>query len=166
MRVCILGNSLSGLTLAKALVNQNVYVDIFMPEKTLKINKTRTIGISKSNIKFFNKNIINLEKIIWKLNRIEIFSDNDKNEKVLNFEDNKEYLFSIVRYYELFDDSGKIKKHKKINPINLEGQLKTLRNDLTVEEVESVCHFLRKIWNYNTKTRITIKEALRDEFLN
>jgi len=103
MRVCILGNSLSGLTLAKALVNQKIYVDIFMPEKTLKINKTRTIGISKSNIKFFNKNIINLEKIIWKLNRIEIFSDNHKNEKVLNFEDNKEYLFSIVRHYELFN---------------------------------------------------------------
>ena len=122
MRVCILGNSLSGLTLAKALVNQNVYVDIFMPEKTLKINKTRTIGISKSNIKFFNKNIINLEKIIWKLNRIEIFSDNDKNEKVLNFEDNKEYLFSIVRYYELFDillnDLSKNRFFKKKKSLN------------------------------------------------
>ena len=78
----------------------------------------------------------------------------------------KEVSERSERYYELFDDSGKIKKHKKINPINLEGQLKTLRNDLSVEEVESVCHFLRKIWNYNTKTRITIKEALRDEFLN
>ena len=78
----------------------------------------------------------------------------------------KEVSERSERYYELFDDSGKIKKHKKINPINLEGQLKTLRNDLSVEEVESVCYFLRKIWNYNTKTRITIKEALRDEFLN
>ena len=44
-----------------------------------------------------------MKKIIWKLNKIEIFSDNYKNEKILNFEDNKEYLFSIVRNYELLN---------------------------------------------------------------
>ena len=81
MRVCILGTGLSSLSLAKALVNQKIYVDVFMPEKNLKINKTRTIGISKSNVKFFNNNIIDIEKLIWKINKIEIFSDNYKNEK-------------------------------------------------------------------------------------
>ena len=29
MRVCILGSGLSALTLAKALVNQNIFVDFF-----------------------------------------------------------------------------------------------------------------------------------------
>ena len=67
MRVCILGNGLSSLTLAKSLVNQKIYVDVFYSKKTYSINKTRTIGISKSNVEFFNEKIINIEKIIYKL---------------------------------------------------------------------------------------------------
>ena len=33
MRVCILGNGLSSLTLAKSLVNQKIYVDVLYPKK-------------------------------------------------------------------------------------------------------------------------------------
>ena len=72
MTVCILGNGLTALTLAKALVNHEIKVDVFLNKKNLKINDSSTIGITKDNIDFFNKNIINLEKIIWKLNKIEI----------------------------------------------------------------------------------------------
>ena len=53
MRVCILGAGLSSLTLAKALVNQNIYVDLYAQKKINSLNKSRTIGISKSNIEFF-----------------------------------------------------------------------------------------------------------------
>jgi len=96
MKVCIVGNSLSVLSLAKALVNLNIYVDILSPKKIDKPDKSRTIGISKSNIEFINKHIINIHKIIWKVNKIEIYSDNLKNKKLLNFENNDE-LFSIVK---------------------------------------------------------------------
>ncbi len=99
MRVCILGGNLSGLTLAKALVNQKIYVDLLHTKKMYQINKTRTIGISKKNIEFLNKNIIDLKKIFWKLKKIEIFSDNLGNEKLLNFENNNEYLFSIAKNF-------------------------------------------------------------------
>ena len=85
MTVCIIGSGLSALTLAKALVNKKIYVDIFMSKKKNQINKSRTIGISKSNFDYFNKNIINIEKLIWKLKKIEIFSENLKNEKILEF---------------------------------------------------------------------------------
>ena len=88
MRVCILGYGLSSLTLAKALVNQNIYVEIICQKKNHKINLSRTLGISKSNINFFNENIINIEKLLWKLKKIEIYTDNLKNEKLLNFEQN------------------------------------------------------------------------------
>ena len=37
MKVCILGNGLSSLTLAKALVNQNIYVELIAPKKNLKM---------------------------------------------------------------------------------------------------------------------------------
>ena len=90
MKVCILGNSLSSLALAKALVNKNIHVDLWTSKKNNQPDKSRTIGISKSNVDFFNKYVVNIEKISWKLNKIEIFTDNLKNEKLLNFE-NSDY---------------------------------------------------------------------------
>jgi 2-octaprenyl-6-methoxyphenol hydroxylase len=101
MRVCILGYGLSSLTLAKALVNQNIYVEIICQKKNQKINLSRTLGISKSNINFFNENIINIEKLLWKLNKIEIYTDNLKNEKLLNFEKNDDQIFSIIKNHKL-----------------------------------------------------------------
>ena len=102
MKVCILGNGLSSLTLAKALVNQNIYVELITQKKNLKIDQSRTLGISKSNTDFFKKNIINIEKLLWKLKRIEIYTDNLKNEKLLNFENDNEQIFSIIKNHELY----------------------------------------------------------------
>ena len=50
MRVCILGSGLTALTLAKALVNQNIFVDLISSNKNHKINHSRTIGISKLSL--------------------------------------------------------------------------------------------------------------------
>ena len=52
MNVCILGTGLTSLTLAKALVNLGINVDLVSNEKKKKKDK-RTIGISRSNIDFF-----------------------------------------------------------------------------------------------------------------
>ena len=101
MTVCILGNSLTALTLAKLLVNYDIDVDLIFNKKNYKINHTRTIGISKNNIDFFNSNIINIEKLIWNINKIEIFSENLKKEKLLNFKANKYQLFSIIKNFKL-----------------------------------------------------------------
>ena len=103
MRVCIIGSGLTGLTLAKALVNQNIFVDLISWDKNYKINHSRTIGISKSNFNYFNSNIINIEKISWKLKKIEIYTDKNKNEKILNFENSDEQLFSIIKNYQLYE---------------------------------------------------------------
>ncbi len=102
MRVYIIGSGLTALTLAKALVNENIHVDVSM-FNTIKISKSRTLGISKSNFEYFNKNIININKIIWKLKKIEIFSENLKNEKILNFENSDDQLFSIIKNYQLYN---------------------------------------------------------------
>ena len=102
MTVCILGNSLTALTLAKALVNYEIDVDVIFNKKNHKINVTRTIGISKNNIDFFNRNIINIEKLIWNIKKIEIFSENLKKEKLINFKANKSQLFSIIKNHELY----------------------------------------------------------------
>ncbi|WP_435166108.1 FAD-dependent monooxygenase [Candidatus Pelagibacter bacterium nBUS_28] len=102
MTVCIFGNNLTALTLAKTLVNHKINVDLLSSKKNYKIDSSRTIGIANNNINFFNKNIINIEKIIWKIKRIEIFSDNLKKEKLIEFKANKDYLFSIVKNNKLY----------------------------------------------------------------
>ena len=118
MRVCILGSGLSALTLAKALVNQNIHVDSFTSKKKSLLNFTRTLGISKSNFDYFNKDIVNIEKICWRINKIEILTENFKGEKVLNFESNTNQLFSVAKnfkIYEILEKSlQKSKNFKKI----------------------------------------------------
>ena len=106
MTVCILGNGLTALTLAKTLVNKNINVDLLTQKKNFKLSKTRTLGISKSNSDFFNENIINIEKFLWRLKKIEIFTDNLKKEKLLNFQNDKQ-LFSILKNHELYENLEK-----------------------------------------------------------
>ena len=101
MKVCIVGDGLVSLALAKAIINQGIKVDLISDRNSKKINKLRTIGISKHNIDFFNNNILNIEKNLWKINQIEIYSDNLKNEKVLDFKKRNVLcfqLFKIINY--------------------------------------------------------------------
>tara|TARA_Y100001970_G_scaffold292880_1_gene436346 strand:+ start:1474 stop:2538 length:1065 start_codon:yes stop_codon:yes gene_type:complete len=113
MRVCIIGSGLSALTLAKALVNQKIFVDLIIPKTKSTINQTRTLGISKSNCEYFCKNIINIQNIIWKLKKIEIFTDNLKYEKILNFENKNDQLFSIIKNFKLYEILNKSLKNSK-----------------------------------------------------
>ena len=103
MKVCILGNGLTSFTLAKALVNLGIKVDIFPNDKIKIDSKGRTLGLSSSNINFFNKNILNIEKLLWDIKRIEIFTENLKNEKILDFSNNNQRVFSLVRHSELLN---------------------------------------------------------------
>ena len=127
MNVCILGSGLVSITLAKALVNQGIYVDFFSDKKSPKINKSRTIGISKANIDFFNDNILNVKKLLWNINKIEIYTDNLNNEKIFNFEKKDENLFSIVKNYDLYESlTLSLKKNKFFN--KKKNKLKSIRD--------------------------------------
>ena len=97
MKVCIIGNNLTSLALAKALINKEIFVDIFYKNKKINIDKTRTIGISQSNIDYFNKNLSNINKILWPIKKIKIYSENSGNEDIIRFEDKERSLFSIVK---------------------------------------------------------------------
>ena len=103
MTICILGNSLTALTLAKALTKQNIYVDVLYEKKFFNINKGRTIGISKSNTEYLNNNIININKLIWKIKKIEIFSDTLKQEKLIKFEKKNHHFFSIIKNHNFYE---------------------------------------------------------------
>ena len=97
MKVCIIGNNLTSLALAKALVNKEIFVDIFYKNKKINIDKTRTIGLSKTNVNYFNKNISNINKILWPIKKIKIYSENSGDEEIIKFEDHDRGLFSIMK---------------------------------------------------------------------
>ena len=163
MRVCLLGAGLSSLTLAKALVNQKIYVDVYSQKKINSQNKSRTIGISKSNIEFFNNSIINVDKISWKLNKIEIFSDNLRKEKLIDFENNYDELFSIVRNQSLLElleeNLSKNKYFKRINSLKDSNFLNNYNLVINTDSTSSITkkYFSKKIIKkYNSFAYTTI----------
>ena len=128
MRICIIGSGLTGLALAKALVNKNIYVDILRDKKKIIIDQSRTIGITKSNVEYFNKHIININKVIWKLNKIEILSDKLNKEKLLEFQNNNQDLFSMARSFDLYNIIEKSLKKNKFFKIQNQINLKNIQN--------------------------------------
>ena len=113
MKVCILGDNLTSLALAKALVKKDISVDIFYKKKNTKIDTTRTIGISKSNIDYFNKEISNIKRMLWPIKKIKIFTENSNNKEILKFEDQKNNLFSIFQNQKIFNQLViELKKNK------------------------------------------------------
>ena len=98
MNVCIIGDGLTSLSLAKNLINKKINVHIYNEKKTKNLLLNRTIGISKNNLDFFKKEILKLpRKNIWEINKIEIYSEKLKNDKILNFENDNNNLFYMIK---------------------------------------------------------------------
>ncbi len=113
MKLAIIGNNLTSLALAKALVNREIFVDLYYKDESKNIDKTRTIGISKSNIDYFNKNISNINQILWPIKRIKVYSENSREKEILGFEDSRQNLFSIVENYKIYNQlKNELKKNK------------------------------------------------------
>jgi len=103
MNVCIIGDGLTSLSLAKNLINKKINVHIYHENKIQKLTPSRTIGISKNNLEFFKKEINEIpKKNYWEITKIEIYSEKLKNENILNFENKKNNLFYMVKNDELY----------------------------------------------------------------
>ena len=119
MNICIVGDGITSLSLAKNLINKKINVHIYHKNKTENLSSSRTIGISKNNLRYFKKEIFNLpNKITWEIKKIEICSDKLKENRILNFENDNNNLFYMVKndqlYKSLNDKLLKSKFFKKI----------------------------------------------------
>ena len=115
MNICLIGDGLSSLALAKNLINKNINVYIYYRKSKNPIFQSRTIGISKNNFDFFNKKIIKFKKnMFWKIKKIEIYTEKLKGEKILNFENNQKELFLMAKNNEIYKLLDKDLKKKKI----------------------------------------------------
>jgi len=98
MNICIIGDGLTGLTLAKNLINKKINVYFYHKNKIENLSSNRTIGISKNNLEFFRKEIYKIpKKFFWEIKKIEIYSEKLVNEKLLKFESDKNCLFYMVK---------------------------------------------------------------------
>ena len=108
MNICIIGDGLTSLSLAKNLINKKINVHIYHKNKIQKFTPGRTIGISKNNLEFFKKEINEIPKQnCWKIKKIEIYSQKLKNENLFNFENKKKDLFYMVKNDELYESLKK-----------------------------------------------------------
>ena len=103
MNICIIGDGLTSLSLAKNLINKKINVHIYHKKIAGNFSSGRTIGLSKNNLNFFEKNIIKLpKKIKWEIKKIEIYSEKLKKNKILSFQNNNENLFYMIKNNELY----------------------------------------------------------------
>ena len=155
MNICLIGNNLTSLIVSKILINNGAKID-FLSLKDMKYRlSNRTIGISKSNIDFINKNICSLNNLNFeKINRIKIYSD--KKKEILDFQDNQ-FLFSMFEsksLYKLLINS--LKKNKKfrlkfINKDFLEKRLNEKSKYDLIINCEKNNIFNKKYFNINLK---------------
>jgi len=129
MNICLIGDSLTSLALAKNLINKKIKVSIYYSKQNK--FKNRTLGISKDNLDFINKDIIKIKKnLFWSIKKIEIFNENKKNEKILEFKNKNSELFFMIKYKNLYNilnfDLKKSKLCKKILIKNIDFYKKIL----------------------------------------
>jgi len=104
MNICIIGDGLTSLSLAKNLINKKINVHIYGRNNIENSSITRTIGISKNNLEFFKKDIYDIpKKIFWEIKKIEIYLEKLGGEKILRFENGKNNLFYMLRNEELYN---------------------------------------------------------------
>ena len=118
MNICIIGDGLTSLSLAKNLINKKIKVHFYHKNKIADISSTRTIGISKNNLEFFRKAIHKIpKKNFWEIKKIEIYSEKLEKENLLRFENNENNLFYMVKndylYKSLINEISKNKFFKK-----------------------------------------------------
>jgi len=167
MNICLLGDGLISLTLAKTLINNNVKVFMYCKKNKKIFSDNRTIGISLNNFDFFQKEIIKIKKnYFWEINKIEIFDKINHKEKILDFFEKKS-LFSIIKNNDLYNLlNNSLKKNKNFKKIQVKDNFfynKIVNNekyDLIINcdsnNIISKKFFFKKIVkNYNSKAYVT-----------
>ena len=118
MNICLIGDGLTNLILAKILANKNINVSLYFEYKKIRKSTSRTIGISKHNLDFFKSIFFGTEKIAWPIHSIQIFNELSQGEEILNFGSNDSKLFYTFKNDVLYSLVKKsIKKNKFIKKI-------------------------------------------------
>ena len=171
MNVCIIGDNLTSLSLAKNLINKKINIDIYHKKKNFISTANRTIGMSNDNFEFYEKEILKINKNnIWKIKEIEIFSEKLEKKKILKFEEKNKNLFLMVKndkLYKLLKKSlqkSKYFKKKEVQSSNFYKKILTQKKYDLVINCETQNYITRKYFSksinkdYNNYAYTTIFE--------
>ena len=121
MKICILGNGLSALVLARILAKKNIKVTIFCKKKKLQKKTPRTIGITNENVKFLSSKLEMGKTKGNPIKKIEIFKETDLKKEILSFKKENFDQFFIFEYYKIYNFFNKnINQIKNLKVINTE----------------------------------------------
>ena len=123
MHICLIGNGLTNLILAKILVKKKINVDLFYSKSFIAKNSTRTISISNDNVNYLEKYFKNIKKIGWPTNTIKIYNETNNINKILDFNDmnsTKFYVFTNDNLFKFFNKETFKDKNIKKKKIKLQ----------------------------------------------
>ena len=101
MNICLIGFGIPSLILANILAKKNIKISIFDEGKTKNNSSSRTIGITKNNIDYLEKEKIIIRNSAWKINNIKIFNESLNQKELLSFGPENDKLFSVVKNSDL-----------------------------------------------------------------
>ena len=132
MKVCIIGNNLTSLVLANILSKKKISTEIYSNESSKVKFKTRTLGISNSNLSYLEKYFKNIKKITKKITQIGVLvNNNDSNQEVI-FNQKSTILFNMIRYDDLKNfllKESKKEKNITFKKINRKKDFTSLTNN-------------------------------------
>ena len=103
MKICLIGKNLTNFVLAKVLSNKKLSLDIVYNFDDKKIKSSRTLGISKDNYDYLNKNFKNLKISAWPIKKIKIYGANKDLNKLFEFYNKDKENFFLIKYNEIFN---------------------------------------------------------------
>ena len=103
MRICLIGKNLTNFVLAKVLVSKKLSLDIIYNSEDKKINSSRTLGISKDNFNFLNKQFKKLKISTWPIKKIKIYEEYDKSNELFEFYNKDKENFFLIKYSEIYN---------------------------------------------------------------
>ncbi len=132
-KICIIGDGLSGLTIATLLSKENVNIDLYTDKKkTSKKSDNRTTAISESNYQFIKKNLnLNNVNFFWPCKKINLFFEDEG--KLINFLNFKEKNKNFMYIFQNKDLKKKLEKIilKKRNIKLIKKNIKNINSDET-----------------------------------
>ena len=124
MKVCLIGNNLTSLILAKILNKKKINVQIYSSKSTkLKFN-TRTLGVTDYNLKYLSTIFKNISILVNPINKIKILIEKNETKEKIIFDKKSLTLFNMVKYEKLLSYvRSKVLNSKKIKVSNIRKKL-------------------------------------------
>ncbi len=162
MKVCLIGNNLTSSILAYILSKKNFHVEIYYSKSMTYNYRSRTLGISDSNLKYLENYFKKIYQIANPINKIKVSIKNKKIDKKIVFDKYPKTLFNMVEYNKLKKlIKSKIKSNKKISFRTI-----TKKNDLFKLTNKKDYKFIINCESSNLLTKKYLEVVINKNYFN